>query len=153
MTNFGIGSLVHVCRTIFPVFKHRNLYDPCIFPVGPMAMAGWVQGTIEFDGSGSLWTSQYVPKGVLQCFSASNLCLHMSSLGLHLLEIPALHENALIHIVTNFTNPIIVLVDVWKALFLGFHSIFLCCFESFSPLLLHAYLLCLCWYLTLWLGP
>ena len=48
------GSSVKACHVIFfSKVRKKNLYDPWIFPLGPIAMYGCIQGTIEFVKGGS----------------------------------------------------------------------------------------------------
>ena len=104
MIDLGIGNLVQAWRIIFLEVIQKKFYDSCTFPFGPIEMAGQVLGVIEFVGVGSSCTLQYAPNETLQFFSASSLCLHMSSLGLHLAEKCILAGNAFSHIVTNCTK-------------------------------------------------
>ncbi len=83
-----------------------------MFPVGPRHIPHFILSSIVFVMSGSTWTSQYVPKGTLQCIFASNLCLDTISLGLHFSEIPDFTGKEFIHItqkcmsstITSFDN-------------------------------------------------
>ena len=51
MTDCGIGISTNCFRVIRrPVAKHKNLYDPWRFPVGPRQIAPWVRSAIVLDG-------------------------------------------------------------------------------------------------------
>jgi hypothetical protein len=93
------GISVNLRLTIlFPVVKDMNLWLPCRFPVGPRHIPHHVLGSIVFVISGSVCTSQYAPKGVLQCSFASSLCLDTSSLGLYFSDTPNFTGKEFIHI-------------------------------------------------------
>jgi hypothetical protein len=103
----GIGSRVHVRLLIFlPVIRLKNLYVPCAFPVGPIAIAGVVRDRVSLDGIGSSSTSQYVPNGTRQCFSKVSFRRKISSLGEYRADIPDLDGKALSHITTKLISSI-----------------------------------------------
>jgi hypothetical protein len=79
-----------------------------MFPVGPRLIAHLVLNSIVFVMLGSTWTSQYAPKGTLQCSFASSLFLDNISLGLHFYEMPDFTGNEFIHITQKFMSSIII---------------------------------------------
>lgn len=79
-----------------------------MFPMGSMQMVACVRPCMVLDGSGLLCTSQYVPKGILQCTLALYLCLCTSSLGLNLVEMPDLTGKALSHRMIKCINLMVI---------------------------------------------
>jgi hypothetical protein len=94
-----IGISVNLRLTIlFPVIRDMNMKLPCRFSVGSRHIPHLVLGSMVFVMSGSAYTSQYAPKGVLQCSFALSLCLDTSSLGCYFSDTPDFTGNEFIHI-------------------------------------------------------